>query len=339
MTAALGRSAAVLAPGDARRPTIGRAVRRALAAALLFTVFTACTKEVHAVYEHVPWAEDPYDTFVSFALFFVPMTMVVAAGRLVLCRIGEPLPEARAEGLVRAVRLALGMSLVTLAADWAGVLFTWPAGGPDAVTVAAIGALAVTSAVVVAGMAGLARVHLPAIRSLEPDGLADGIALVRLIGRAAPALRRPAEWAARVGELRLAPLVRRRPVSSAAVLSLAFGAGLALTIGLTEGVAPVLGLIFAVAACAMFAFAVVGGSWLRIVAVEPSSVVHRRLVAAAAGAAIAVPGSLAFREAAWDLLGRGGARGLDDLAVLVAIAAVLTFAVALAGLTAARRPA
>ncbi len=338
MTAALGRSAAVLAPGDARRPTIGRAVRRALAAALLFTVFTVISKEVHAVYEHVPWAEDPYDTFVSFAVFFVPLSMAVAVGRLALCRVGEPLPEARAEGLIRAVRLALAMSLVTLAADWAGVLFTWPAGGPDTVAVAAIAALIVTSAAVVAGMAGLGRVHLPEAGSIEPDGLADVVALLRLLGLRVPGLRGPADWAASVGEARLAPLVRRRPVSSAAVVSLAFGAGLALTTGLVEGPAPVLRLIFAVAACAMFAFLVLGGWWLRLVAVAPSSEIHRRLVAAAAAGAIAVPGSLAFREAAWDVLGRGGARGLDDLAVLVTTAAILTFSVVLVALSVARRP-
>lgn len=338
MTAALGRSAAVLAPGDARRPTIGRAVRRALAAALLFTVFTAISKEVRAVYEHVPWAEDPYDTFVSFALLFVPLSMAVAVGRLALCRVGEPLPEARAEGLVRAVRLALAMSLVTLAADWAGVLFTWPAGGPDTVAVAAIAALMVTSAVVVAGMAGLARVHLPEAGSVEPDGLADLVALARVLGLHVPALRRLADWAASVGETRLAPLVRTRPVSSAAVVSLAFGAGLALTAARAEGLAPVLWLMLAVAACAMFAFLVVGGPWLRLVAVAPSPAIHRRLVAAAAAGAIAVPGSLAFREAAWDVLGKGAARGLEDLAVLVTTAALVTFVVALVALTVARRP-
>jgi hypothetical protein len=336
VTAALDRSGAVFAPGDARRRPMGRAVRRGLAAALLFVLFTALTKEIRAVYDHVPWSEDPYDTFVSFALFFVPLSVVAAAGRLLLCRVGEPLPEARVEGLVRSVHLALGLSLVTLAADWAGVLFTWPAARPDALELGAIAALAVTSAVVVAGAAGLARVHLPGSGSMEPDGLADAVALLRLVGHRVSRFRRPADWAATLGETRLAPLVRRRPVSSAAILALAFGAGLVLAAVRAEGVAPVLGLTFGVAACGMFAFVVVAGSWLRLVAGAPSSALHRRLVAAAAAGTAAVPASLAFREATWDVLGSGGARGLEDLAVLVTIAGLVTFAAVLAALTLAR---
>jgi hypothetical protein len=262
----------------------------------------------------------------------------VAAGRLVLCRAGEPLPEARVEGIVRAVRLALGMSLVTLASDWAGVLATWPAGGPDALTIAAIAGLVVTSAAVVAGVAGLARVQLPETRSLEPDGLADATVLVRLVGIRLSWLQRPAVWVARSGETRLAPLIRRRPVTSAAVLSIGFGAVLAVTTALAEGVAPVTALIFAVAGCAMFAFVVLGGSWLRLVSATPSSALHRRLVMAAVAGAAALPTSLAFREAAWDVLGRRGGRGIEDLAVLVTASGIITFAAVLAALTVARRP-
>lgn len=333
MTTALDGSAAVLAPGDTRRMPIGRAVRRALAAVLVFVLFTAVTKQVHAIYSHVPWSEDPYDTFVSFAIFLVPLSVAAAVGRLALCQAGEPLPAARAEGLVRAVRLALGLSLVALAADWAGVLFTWPAARPDPLALVAIAGLAVTSAVIVAGTAGLARVHLPAPAPMEPDGLADGVALLRLIERRVASLRRPMSWAATLGERRIAPLIRRRPVSTAAVLALAFGAGLALTSMREEGLSPVLWLSFGVAACGMFAFLVLAGSWLRLVAPAPSSALHRRLVMAATVGAAAVPAALAFRETAWDLLGKGGTRGLADLVFLVAVAGVVTFAAVLAALT------
>ena len=118
-------ASAVLAPGDLRRPAIGWAVRAALLATIAFEVFTVATKEARPIYAHVPWAEDPYDTFVSLAMFFVPLAGLVAGARLLLCRRAEPLPAARLRGVVRATWLAVIVSLVTIAsrlgrgpADW-----------------------------------------------------------------------------------------------------------------------------------------------------------------------------------------------------------------------------
>ena len=338
MTAASTSLPAVLAPGDSRREPLGRAVRRALVAALLFSLFTFATKEVRVVYERVPWAEDPYDTFVSFALFFAPLAVVAAVGRLALCRRAEPLPASRVAGLVRATWLALGASLVTLAADWAGVLLRWPAAGVDGFLAACIVALGVTSAAVVAAAAGLARVEVPRVENPAPDGLADGLALARLTARRLGPLARPVGRVVAFVEARLAPLVRRRPVTTAGAVSLAFAAVLVLAAAREEGVAPVLALVFGVAACAMFAFVVAGGAWLGLVAAPASSSARgRRLVIAATAGAAAVPASLAFRDAIWSLTRSGGARGLTDLALLVVVAGVLTFAVVLAMLTLGRR--
>jgi hypothetical protein len=86
---------AVFAPGDLRRPAFGRAVIVALLAAQAFEVFAVATKEVPPIYRHVPRADDPYDTFVSLAIFFVPLALLAAAAGLPLCRRAEPLPAAR----------------------------------------------------------------------------------------------------------------------------------------------------------------------------------------------------------------------------------------------------
>lgn len=92
-----------------------------------------------------------------------------------------------------------------------------------------------------------------------------------------------------------------------------------------EGLSPVALLIGAVAACAMFAFAVAGGAWLGIVAPEPSTAAHRRLVVAAVAGAAAVPASLAFRDAILSATGMVGNHGPGSLAALVAVAGAATF--------------
>ena len=322
---ALG-STAFLFPGDRRRPAIGRAAAAALLAAAAFEVFTIATKFVHPIYVHVPWAEDPYDTFVSLALFFVPLAGFIAGTRLMLCRRSEPLPVSRLTGVVRATWLALAVALATLAADWAGVLLGGRSdGGHDAIAVASALALALTTGVVVAGTIALARVRIEPVDADLPDGIADGLTLAREWARRLGPAGRPLATVATFADVRAAPLVRRRPVTAAALVALAFATALALASIREEGLSPVVVLVWAVAACAMFAFVVAGGDWLGLVAPSPSTDTHRRLVRAAVAGAAAVPGSLAFRDAIWSATGLGGHRGLGDLVVLVAAAGAATF--------------
>ncbi len=322
---ALG-STTVLLPGDLRRPAIWRAVRAALLAAAAFEVFTIATKLVHPIYVHVPWAEDPYDTFVSLALFFVPLAEFVAGTRLMLCRRSEPLPVARLTGVVRAIWLAVAIALATLAADWAGVLLGGRSDvGHDAIAAASALALALTTCVVVAGTIALARVRPEPVDADLPDWIADGLTLAHEWADRLGSAGHPLATVATFADVRVAPLVRRRPVTAAALVALAFATALALTAIREEGPSPVVVLVGAVAACAMFAFVVAGGAWLGLVAPSPSPGTHRRLVRAAVAGAAAVPGSLAFRDAIWSATGLGGQRGLADLAVLVAAAGVATF--------------
>ncbi len=127
----------------------------------------------------------------------------------------------------------------------------------------------------------------------------------------------------------IAPGVRRRPVTVAALVALAFGSALALATSREYGLSPVVLLVGGVATCAMFAFVVAGGAWLGLIAPDASTAGHRRLVQAAVAGAAAVPASLAFRDAIWSVTGTGGDRGLAALAALVVAAGTLTFCSAL----------
>ena len=328
-TSAIG-AITVLRTGDARRPAIGRAVRAALLAATVFELFTVATKQVRPVYEHVSWAEDPYDAFVSFAMFFVPLALLAAGLRLMLCRRAEPLPVARLVGVVRATWLAVLVSLVTLAADWAGVLSGGRSGnGGDAIAAASVGGLALTTAIALAGAIALARVRTPRRDAVLPDGMADAMTLARAWACRLGAAGRPVSMVVTWGDLRVAPLVRRRPVAVAALVALAFGSALALASSREYGPSPATLLVGGVSACAMFAFVVAGGAWLGLVAPDASPAGHRRLVRATAAGAAAVPVSLAFRDAIWSVTGIGGDHGLVALTALVVAAGAVTFCSAL----------
>ena len=78
--------ARVLAAGDPRRPAIGRAVFGTLLAAAVSRPSTGPVKQITPLYDHAPWLNDPFDTAVSFAMFFVPFIAACCLARVSLCR-------------------------------------------------------------------------------------------------------------------------------------------------------------------------------------------------------------------------------------------------------------
>ena len=315
---------------DLRDPRHSRRVGAALFASLVFTLFTLATKEIPAVYAHLPWAEDPTDTVVSFAVFFVPICGLVAGVRFAMCRGGEPPPDARVAGVLGAASVAVWTALITLAAEWAGLLVGARSAAPDSIALVAVAGLALATAVVVVGAIGLAAVPWPADDAGLPDGLADALAAGRALAARLGVAGRPLNAMLGLAELRAAPLVRRRPVRSAAVASVAFGTALAVT-GLREvGISPLGALIGIVGTCGMFAFVVGSGPWLRLVAPGPEPARRRRLVDAAVVGAAAVPCALAFRNAMWAVIPVGSALGPGSLLALVASAGISAFALTLA---------
>ena len=62
----------------------------------MFFLCTAPVEQIPGLYNHAPWLNDPFDTVISFMMFFVPLIALCCVPRLLLCRRSEPLPAARA---------------------------------------------------------------------------------------------------------------------------------------------------------------------------------------------------------------------------------------------------
>jgi hypothetical protein len=55
-----------------------------------FFLCTAPVKQIPGLYDHAPWLKDPFDTVISFMMFFVPLIAVLCVPRLHLCRRRAP---------------------------------------------------------------------------------------------------------------------------------------------------------------------------------------------------------------------------------------------------------
>src|SRR5271165_4312280 len=110
-----------LAVGDPTRSDIRLAVFATLALAALFFAFVAPLKQVKAVYDHAPWLNDPFDTVISFMMFFVPVIAFSCVPRVSLCRRSEPLAVTRVRDLLRSCRVMPGAVTLTLASEWVSV--------------------------------------------------------------------------------------------------------------------------------------------------------------------------------------------------------------------------
>ena len=333
--------ARVLAPGDPRRRPLGRAVGLSFAAAVLFVVSCVAVKDVKTFSAAAPWSEDPYDAFVSFAMFFVAGILAVNGVRTWLCRRAEPLPTSRVEGIVRGFRVITIVSLTTLGAAWVSVLLR-PAGSPaSSLVYGLIAGLALNTALTVAGLVTLAV----ADRRLErrsSDDVTDFLGdLVVAARRAATVLPGEGGRVARLVDAidaRLVPAVRRRRTGAA--VSLAAGFGLIVGVGaLVEGDPPVLaGLMATIGTGGMLAFLVVVGSYLRLVRPEGPPVHRPTFLVPAVAAAMSLPVAVAFRDGLWWIVGStADTAGITDLARLLAILAATTFGVAAVAITVRRR--
>ena len=115
------QEAPVLAVGDPGRTLIRSAIVATLLAAAVYSVTAGPVKQIKVLYDHAPWLNDPYDVFVSFAMFFVPLLAAGSLARVLLCRRAEPLPVQRVTDLLRGCRVVLGLIVVTSLAQWVAV--------------------------------------------------------------------------------------------------------------------------------------------------------------------------------------------------------------------------
>jgi hypothetical protein len=329
------QEAAVLAVGDPRRPLIRRAIIATLLAAAFYSVTAGPVKQIKVVYDHAPWANDPYDTFVSFAMFFAPLLTAGCLARVLLCRRAEPLSVQRVIDLLRGCRVVLGLIVITALAQWVAV-----AAGADralwnGATWLQIGFLAVTTVLTVAAIVRLRQVPLrprrraPASGPAADDWLADSVVMLGRLSRRLGPLASPARAGLTWIDRCVVALVRRHPLWAAVAAAVAFGivTGGVQAIGEGYPAGPAL-LTVSLLSCGMFAFLVGAGGYLGFVR-GPAILtgVARRLLDASVITCVCLLAALAFRNSLWWIVGGSASTvGLADLAWLLGGTALAVFA-------------
>ena len=326
---AVNSTASVLPAGDTRRPPIGRAIVGTMIVTGLFELFALGSKEMRVLGDHAPWMDDPFDVVTSFAIFFLPIIGALSAVRLALCRSFEPLPVGRLASLIRGCVVLLAVAAIAAGSDWASVFVgadrgSWNQG--TGLLVVALGALSV--GLLLSSMDLIATVQrVPAVRGAdpaEPDWLADATSLANRISRRAGPLRSGTTWMVTTADR--SGWIRGHPIASAAGAAVVLAALFAAA-ALREGdPAPLLVFAFVVAWSGIFAFLVVAGRYLGLVAARAPIGTRRRLLDSTLVGCAAVPIALAFRDWLWALVGSSSsAAGLVDLDRLLILVATTGF--------------
>jgi len=305
--------------GDPRRPRLARllpGMTVAVAACLLFTL----TKLIKPIYLHAPWFNDPYDTVLSFTVFFVPLTTAVTLVRVWLCRTSEPLPLPRVVAIIRGSRVVAATSTLEILSAWIAVAVSanraeW--------SPAATGLLLVLLAITTAATANLWFLLRSTLRLVAGDGsmvpltfdwLWDATTLARRevsrFGRFQGLGLRVVDWI----DFNLVGKSRRHSIGAAGAAAASFSLVVFGWQAFREGydTGSTL-LVLALGFCGMFAFLVLAGSYLGVA--RSSHRLHglRRR-------------ALAARDSLWRIVGNSPAHaGPAQLAMLLGWGAGLAF--------------
>ena len=323
----------VLAVGDPGRPALGRAIVSALVAGAVFSVLTGPVKQIAALYDHAPWLNDPYDTVVSFAMFFVPLLAACCLVRVPSCRRFEPLPLVRVRDLLRGCRVVLGIVAVTLLTEWGSVAIGANRSQWNGATWLQIGLLAVLTALTARAMVDLRRA--PALARPKradggpgPDWLTDVVAVAALYIRWLGPLHRSALGALHWIERHLLAGVHRHPLWSAAIAAAAFGAAVGGGQAIAEGyIALAAVLTITLLGCGMFAFLVAAGSYIGLVrGTTALDGVRRRVLDAGVLTFFGLLAVLAFRNSLWWVVGSSAAAaGIPQIYALLGLSGLAVF--------------
>ena len=310
-----------LAVGEPARVRAGLAIIASLVLAAVFAVFTVVCKETAALDLRQPWQDDPYDVVVSLDFVALPLLVIIGVLRVQLCRRYEPLPARRLVDLLRAGGAAVAVSLATELVEWVAVLLgrhraTW-----TAATRAQVAALAMLTAATIGARVLLRRaartVTQVATPEAQPDWLADGVALGL---RAAAMLGQHRDWAQAMicrADTRVIARVRAHPVAAAGLVAVALAMPFVVAKIVLEGYpAPLVLLVFAFVTASLFAFLVVVGGYLRLVATHTARTpvwLSSTVLACTAGSV-----AFAFHDS---LLAQQSVRGLSVLFFGAALAA------------------
>ena len=248
----------------------------------------------------------PYDVLVSLDFVALPLLVVMGVLRVQLCRRYEPVPARRVVDLLRVCRVAVGLSLVTQAAEWIAVALgrnsgRWTAG--TSWQVVALGALTVAT---IGSCVLLERARRGVSRAThaaaQPDWLADAVALSMREARLLGPLRELARSAVRWTDRRVIDRVRAHPIAAAALIAAVLTIPeVAAKIVLERYPASLVVFVFAVSTASLFALVVLVGAYLHVVAptrARPSVWLCAAVVACTAGTL-----AVAFRDPLLGVLG------------------------------------
>lgn len=292
-------------------------VRRAVVGTFLisgiFLVFTLASKEFPSLYLHAPWENDPYDTTVSFAIFFVPLIGGICLVPLMLVNRSEPQLGYRIRILLRGCEVTIAVVVITLLSDWISVVASANRGqwtGTTRILLTLLTAITIISGQIAFDLYRarklVSRISFPSAG--QTDWISDAITLLKLkSGRA-------------LG-------IRRHSVATASLVAALFGLLLTASQARESGLGVISLLFFAVSSCGMFAFLMVTGAYLGLIRTESKlSTVKRRLLHSAVVASAMVPIALAVRNSLWWIVGSSDALAhLPQLSELLAVAAILGF--------------
>jgi hypothetical protein len=329
-------SSPLIPPGAPWRSGLRRPVFGSLLLAGAFLLCTAPVKETPSLYDHAPWLNDPFDTVISFMMFFVPLIGILCVPRVLLCRRSEPLPAARIGDVLRGCRVLLAGITGTLLAEWVSVIIRANGARWNAATWLQVSLLVLMSTAALAVIRELRRVGLPrrpGDRPASPDWLADSLLFARKQSRLLGPARRPVLRLLAWSDLRLAESARRHPLWTALGACAAFGASVGINQGIREGYYVSVTIVTVILlASGMFGLLVASGCYLGLL--RSSSPLHgtrRRLADAMIITCIGILIPFALRYHLWWLVGSSNsAAGLAQLVQLLALSAVTLSAVAYA---------
>jgi hypothetical protein len=329
--------------GDPRRLRVGRAAVGTLLAVVSFLA-VAAAKQLKPINVHAPWEDDPYDTVLSFATFFVPLLTACFLVSVSLCRKSDPLPTSRVVTIVRTCRVAVGVIAVEVVTAWSAIAVganraDWTPGATGAlVALLALCTIATCVAVVDIGrvprLPGTGRAPRRAPGEKPTDWLEDLATVARVQSRRLGPVRRPVvgvvDWANR----NPVTAIRAHSIAAAAALSVLFGMSVLGWQALREGYSPAATVVaMSLGFCGMFAFLVLVGSYLGIARrPNPLCGVRRRTLDAGVVGCLGAIAVLAFHDDLWWIVGSNPtAAGPAQFAALESgaglLAAVIVFTV------------
>jgi hypothetical protein len=321
--------------GHAARPVVRWALSASVLNAVLFTAFAYITTQVKVVRHTSPWQDDPYDTVVTFTMFFVPIVATLIAVRMLLCRRAQPLPVHRVAQLLRAAVVSGLLISATYATDWVAVAEHAERSRWNDRTPGLIAALGVVSVVMALTWALLARTRgllpRPADDQAPGDWIEDAQLLVDLVAARLPRpAGRFAAWLDRSGAV---GWIRRQATLVVAAGSVFAGLMVAAALAKENGFGA---LFFSEAVWfggGMYAFGMIANAVLGLTAPQPRGRLRQALHVAVIAGAAALPVSLGLRGT---ILKAGGMSAtqltIGSLTALTFSSALLTGVVVFAGM-------